>query len=72
MAVKSIIKRNIKEIEIDKNDFLQFSESDLNFHLNRLANNANMDLATFKNICISAILGLLKYVSANFFKQLYR
>ena len=53
MAVKSVIKRNIKEIEIDKNDFLQFSQTDLNFHLNRLASNANMDLATLKNICIS-------------------
>ena len=53
MAVKSVIKRNIKEIEIDKNDFLQFSETDLNFHLNRLASNANVDLATLKNICAS-------------------
>ena len=53
MAVKSVIKRNIKEIEIDKNDFLEFSQTDLNFHLNRLASNANMDLATLKNICIS-------------------
>ena len=53
MAVKSVVKRNIKEIEIDKHDFLQFSQTDLNFHLNRIAKNANMDLATLKNICIS-------------------
>ena len=51
MAVKSVIKRNIKEIEIDKNDFLQFNQTDLNFHLNRLAKNANMDLDTLKSIC---------------------
>ena len=53
MAVKSVIKRNIKEIEIDKHDFLQFSQTDLNFHLNRIAKNANMDLATLKKTCIA-------------------
>ena len=45
MAVKSVIKRNIKEIEIDKNNITEFSQTDLNFHLNRIANNANMDLS---------------------------
>ena len=53
MAVKSVIKRNIKEIEIDKHDFLQFSQTDLNFHLNRIAKNANMDLDTLKKTCIA-------------------
>jgi hypothetical protein len=52
-AVKSVIKRNIKEIEIDKHDFLEFSQSDLNFHLNRIAKNANMDLVTLKDTCIA-------------------
>ena len=52
-AVKLVIKRNIKEIEIDKNDFLQFSQTDLNFNLNRIASNAKMDLTTLKNISIS-------------------
>ena len=52
-AVKSVIKRNIKKIEIDKHDFLEFSETDLNFHLNKLAKNANMDLSTLKSICIA-------------------
>ena len=53
MAVKAVVKRNIKEIEIDKYDFLQFSQTDLNFHLNRIAKNANMDLATLKKTCIA-------------------
>ena len=53
MAVKSVIKRNIKEIEIDKHDFLEFSQTDLNFHLNRIAKNANMDLSTLKQVCIA-------------------
>jgi len=52
-AVKSVIKRNIKEIEINKHDFLEFSQSDLNFHLNRIAKNANMDLVTLKDTCIA-------------------
>ena len=53
IAVKSVIKRNIKEIEINKHDFLEFNQSDLNFHLNRIANNANMDLVTLKDTCIA-------------------
>ena len=53
MAVKSVIKRNIKEIEIDKHDFLQFSQTDLNYHLNRMAKNANVDLPTLKKICMA-------------------
>jgi parvulin-like peptidyl-prolyl isomerase len=53
MAVKAVIKKNIKEIEINKHDFLEFSQSDLNFHLNRIAKNANMDLVTLKDICIA-------------------
>ena len=52
-AVKSVIKRNIKEIEINKHDFLEFSQSDLNFHLNRIAKNVNMDLVTLKDTCIA-------------------
>ena len=53
MAVKSIIKKNIKKIEISKRDFLKFNQEDLNNELNRLANRINMDVATLKNICLS-------------------
>ena len=53
LAVKSIIKKNIKKIEISKRDFLKFNQEDLNNELNRLANRINMDVATLKNICLS-------------------
>ena len=53
MAVKAVIKKNIKEIEVNKHDFLEFNQSDLNFHLNRIAKNANMDLVTLKNVCLA-------------------
>ena len=53
MAINSIIKKSIKEIETSKNDFLEFSQNDLNNELNRLANRINMDVETLKNICIT-------------------
>ena len=53
MAVKSVIKRNIKRIEISKNNFLEFSQDDYNKELNRLANNLDMDIDTLKNVSIS-------------------
>jgi parvulin-like peptidyl-prolyl isomerase len=53
LAINSIIKRKIKEIEIDRNQFYQFNEQDLNNELQRLAININADLETLKNICAS-------------------
>ena len=53
MALKSIIKRNIKQIEIEGNNFLQFNQQDLKKELLRLANNINVDVDTLKNICAS-------------------
>jgi len=53
MAVKSVIKKNIKKIEISKNDFLKFKQEDLNNELNKLANRINMNVTTLKNICLS-------------------
>ena len=52
MAVKSALTRNIKQIEIDKNSFLEFSRQDFRNELTRLANNMNInvDLETLKNI----------------------
>ena len=54
-AVKSVITRNIKQIEIDKNSFLEFSQQDFRDELTRLANtmDINIDLATLKNIFAS-------------------
>ena len=53
MAIKSLIKRNIKKIEIEKNNFLEFNEQDLQNELLKLANNINKDVVTLKNICKS-------------------
>ena len=50
MAVKSIIKRNIKEIEIERNNYLEFNTNDLNNELSRLANNINVNPDQLKNI----------------------
>tara|TARA_B100001250_G_C19373498_1_gene603017 strand:+ start:108 stop:632 length:525 start_codon:yes stop_codon:yes gene_type:complete len=52
-AVKSTIERSIKEIEIKKNNFLEFSKEDFNLELERLAKRINMDVETLKEICKS-------------------
>ena len=53
IAVNSIIKRTIKEIEVKKNNYFAYNEKDLNNELLRLANNINVDIDTLKNICAS-------------------
>ena len=52
-AVKSIINRKVKEIEIDRNNFFEFNKKDFNDELLRLATNINIDVDTLKNICAS-------------------
>ena len=59
IAVNSIIKRSIKQIEIEKNTFLKFSNEDFEKKLTQLAINLNMDLDTLKNICASNELDFL-------------
>jgi len=53
MAINSIIKRKIKEIEINRNNFFQYNPVDLEEELERLAININVDVDTLKNICAS-------------------
>ena len=53
MAIKSIIRRNVKNVEIKKNDFLQYNPVDLDRELAKLAANLNVDIDTLKNICES-------------------
>ena len=53
MAIKSIIKKNIKKIEIEKNNYVEFNKQDLTKELERLANNINIDINTLKNIFLS-------------------
>ena len=50
IAIKSIIKRSIKKIEIERNNYLEFNKQDLKKEILRLANNINMDVDTLKNI----------------------
>ena len=45
LAMKSTVKRNIKQIEIDKYD-LDYNKKDLQNELIRLANAINIDLDT--------------------------
>ena len=52
-AISSTIKRNIKQIEIDRIGFLEFNQQDLINELTILANRLNFDLDTLKNICES-------------------
>ena len=53
LSIQSIIKRKIREIEIERTGFFEFSQQDVNYELKRLANNINVDLETLKNICES-------------------
>ena len=52
-AIRSTIKKKVKEIAINEKDFLEFNQNDVNMELDRLANRINMDVDTLKNICIS-------------------
>ena len=53
MAIKSVIKREIKKIEVEKYPELKFKPSDLEKELNNLANNLNLDLNTLKDAFIT-------------------
>jgi peptidyl-prolyl cis-trans isomerase SurA len=53
IAVKSIIKRYVKQIEIERNNFLEFNQQDVKKEILRLANNINVDVETLKKICAS-------------------
>ena len=52
-AVNSIVKRNVKQIEIDRYEFYEFNKEDFIIELTQLANNLSVDLETLKNICAS-------------------
>jgi len=52
-AIKSIIKRNIKLIEIEKYNTLKFNLPDVEKEVARLASNVNMDVDTLKNTFVT-------------------
>ena len=60
LAVRSTIKRTIKEIELERNNYFRFSEEDFKMELARLASNIFVDLDTLKNICVSNELDFTK------------
>jgi len=53
LAVKSTIKRTIKNIELERHNYFQLNESDLQEELARLAGNLFLDINTLKNLCES-------------------
>ena len=52
-AIKSIVERRIKEIELKKYNFLQYSPDELEKRLLMLSEELGVDLETLKNICES-------------------
>ena len=60
LAVRSTIKRTIKKIVIERNNYFKFNEEDLKIELARLASNIFIDLDTLKNICVSNELDFTK------------
>ena len=53
VAVSSIIKRSVKKIEVERNDFLKYSEQDFRKELVKLANRIQVSVETLRNICAS-------------------
>ena len=53
MAVKSIINRSIKRIELERNNFFKLNPLDFENEIKNLAININVDIDTLKNICAS-------------------
>ena len=52
-AIQSIIKRNIKKIEIGRYDSLTFNRLDVDKEIEKLADNLSMDYGTLKNTFIA-------------------
>ena len=53
IAVQTIIKRNIKQMALDRNNFFEFNQRDLEKELINFATNLNTDLDTLKNVFTS-------------------
>ena len=60
LAVRSTIKRTIKKIVLERNNYFKFNDEDLKMELERLASNIFVDLDTLKNICVSNELDFTK------------
>ena len=53
VAVQTIIKRNIKQMALDRNNFFEFNQRDLEKELINFSTNLNTDLDTLKNVFAS-------------------
>ena len=60
LAVRSTVKRTIKNIELERYNFFKFNEEDLQKELARLAGNLFIDVNTLKNLCESNELDFAK------------
>ena len=60
LAVKSTVKRTVKTIELERNNYFKFSKADLEKELARLAGNIFVDVDTLRNICESNELDFSK------------
>ena len=49
MAVKSIINRSIKRIELERNNFFELNQLDFENEIKNIATNINVDIETLKN-----------------------
>ena len=53
VAVESNIKRTVKLIELERNDYFELNQNDLQKEITRLATNLFVDVDTLKNLCES-------------------
>ena len=60
LAVQSTVKRTIKKIELERNNYFNFNKEDLQKEITNLASNLYIDVDTLKNICESNELDFSK------------
>jgi peptidyl-prolyl cis-trans isomerase SurA len=58
LAVKTIVKRLVKQKELERNNFFQFNQKDLKAEVIRLATIINVDLETLENILTSNLMDI--------------
>ena len=60
LAVRSTVKRTVQKIELERNNYFNLNEADLQKELARLASNLFIDINTLKNLCESNELDFSK------------
>lgn len=59
-SIRQIVKRTIKNIELERNNYFKFNEDDFQKEITKLARNLYIDIDTLKNICESNELDFSK------------